>query len=704
MRDGYSPSRRPLAASASSFLGDLLLQRKTHPSLPSAQSSKLGEARERCRNGNPFPLIEMQWPELRIKNGESPIDYKLFQEVPVDKLSRVPGSLIKVLTNKDLKENPVLRLDWWQKLFIAGFFDVTVGEVYVKGCTGAGKGAATAIAISLWFDVYESSRTSLTSRSYDHAIKNIFGETKQWFLKMDSPIPCSVLTESITNSERRYIAVLNPSPKSATAGEAFSGAHGENTLYVFDEASASASREIVENAEKNARKIVCLSNPRTMRGNPFRDAFSPLGTHIDEMATCNGSLGARLCITVSGADCMNVRHRRLKRPVAPQGGIRISGRQFNPNDPIPKRFFGPVRSLIPSQIDLLQYNAICNKSDPRLVEIFAHGKFPKEDPERQLILASWLDRCIAMHLATPPTVQCFGFDIARSLDGDVTALTAGGQKGIAKVHRWQYNDTQYHVDNALRICKADYLIDLTLGRNPVCVDCDGLGVGVADTLKRLGVWVIEFRGNASSKVDPRTYQNLRCEAFATLARRLDPNDQWGGDVFALPNDENLLQELTAPEKIYSPNDASRFRITPKTKPPGNDSQNCIKDVLGRSPDSGDSVAYCFHAIREYHDMNEWFKQSQRSLLVWPPPGGVTKENSRFEPTTEIGKFHKQHAEGSLDVTVKPKTPAEEAKELVEKEQMPNYDAAQSAEDIRRMIEEEERARLAGGNWTQNVRW
>jgi hypothetical protein len=579
--------------------------------------------RDKCRSGNPFPLIAHQWPNLLVTD---PAEQVFFRDIPRERLDRVtPGMRDAILD----PANPVLRLDWWQLVILAGFFDVTTGELFIKGCTGAGKGASVGIAASLWFDVYEESRITVTSRDYSHALLGIFGEIKQWFSKMKHPQPCSVLGQSISDGERHYIRILNPDPSSATAGEAFSGAHGQNSLNIFDEATSSPD-SFFENAEKNARKIAALANPRTLSGR-FRDAFKPLGPLIDDIATCYGNLGNRLCVTIAGTDCANVRHNRLKSPTAPAGGITIDGIHYSAGDRIPDPVHARAKPLIQNQIDLNQFRTICSKSDQRLVGVFAYGKFPTEDPEKQVILRSWLDLHIAAHKAAPPAVECFGFDIARSLAGDRTCLAAGGKEGCRALHHWQKNNIHEICMEALSLVREKYGIDLRAGRTPVVVDCDGLGVSAAEVLAPMGVWIIEFRGNSTSEVDPRTYGNLRAEAYATLGRRLNPDDRWRGNPWALPDDPMLCEELCAPEKLYGA-DALRFNITPKNKPPGRENIVCIKDKLGRSPDSADAVAYLFHGVRVLHNLNEWFMHATRELVVWPlPPSAAPPAESIAKP-------------------------------------------------------------------------
>lgn len=392
-----------------------------------------------------------------------------------------------------------------------------------------------------------------------------------------------------------------------------SGQHGDYTLFVLDEAT-SIDDGRYDDAQKQARKIVALANPRTLFG-WFRSMFKPCrDPNVSELV--DGPFGKRMCVTVDGANCLNVRAKRLEKPVGPPGGIEIKGRVFAHNEYIPPDYFAQVRVLIPQQCDYGRFKGILLHPDQRHVDVFGHGKFPLEDPEKQVILGSWLDRHEAAYLSSAlPLVDCFGLDVARSLDGDATCLAAGGLQGLRAVHRWHYADTTYHVRETLRIAKDEYGVDLTKGRIPVCVDMDGLGAGVGDQLRALGVWVLEFRGNARSEVDPSVYGNLRAEAYGTLGRRLNPDDRWGGEPWPMPRDTHLRQELTAPEKLYGA-DPLRFLISPKNKPPDSRSTvQSIKEKLGRSPDTADAVVYMFAAVRAFHNLNEWMRSCEGDLVV-----------------------------------------------------------------------------------------
>ncbi len=563
------------------------------PPIPS-DDELLVAALEHCkrlaRAGNPFPLIAFQWPGMLITDPE---EAKFFD-----------GEIGNI-------DNPCLRLDDWQRNDVIGpFFDDTIAEVAIKGNTKAGKGASVSMSINLWFDIYTDAKIILSSQRYQHAIDVIFGEVVKWRGRMRMPGDGRTLAQGIADTSEHYVTIANP-----RSGEGFSGQHGERVLFVMDEAT-SMPDSTYDDACKQAKKIVALANPRVLFG-WFRRMYDPCNDR-NVTQTVGGPMGLRRCVTVDGALCCNVRNKRLDSPVAPIGGITINDREFKHNERIPPEYFDLVKPLIPQQVDYRRYMAICSHRDPKHVAVFAHGHFPEEDEEKQVILGSWLPRHQAAWRERLP-VACFGLDVSASLDGDETILTAGGKEGIAGIEAFQHPDTMQTVKWTIETAQRKYGIDLRRGKCPIVVDMDGLGKGVGDRLKEMGCWVIEFHGNGSALTDPARYNNRRTEAYGEFGRRLNPNDRWGADDYALPHDEFLAQELCAPEKLYG-RDAFRFGISPKKRKPGmEDSVETIYDKIGRSPDRADSAVMMFEGIRELGLWTSWSEVNERREVAFVVP-------------------------------------------------------------------------------------
>lgn len=552
------------------------------------------QARIKARAGNPFPLLALQWEEDFVVT--DPEEAQYFQ-----------GSL-------DDPDNPCLRIDPWQRQVLTAAFDVTVGEVAMKGCTGAGKGFTAAVIANLLFDAFNPCRINVTSETFRHASENLFGEISVWRGKMKRPGPGNLISVALNDTKRHYITVLNPSPHGA--GEAFSGMHSEMTVYFFDEASGIPEIHYT-NALKNARKIFALSNPRITEG-WFRDLYRPLrgegskeemNQRENETNYCQGRIGRRLCVTIPGDACANVRFGRIKNPVAPRRGVVIGENEYGPSERISDEDFKKVKALIPRQIDLEQYQSIIDTSkEPWEVECYAHARFPTEDPVRQVILASHLDRHLLEWTKRNGriNVTCFGLDVARSKSGDETVLAPGGVDGLAKLIKWQDDDNMRHVKKILKIARDEFGVDLTEGNNPVCIDyAGGYGAGVGDRLQELGVWVMKFQPAGRATVEPGLYGNARAEWYMLLGRRFDPNDNWQTKPWAIPNDNKLVEELTAPVK-YPTRGGTSWMIEPKEG---------IKKRLGRSPDSADAVVCLYRAVFERYQLLKILQQRVPDDLI-----------------------------------------------------------------------------------------
>lgn len=229
------------------------------------------------------------------------------------------------------------------------------------------------------------------------------------------------------------------------------------------------------------------------------------------------------------------------------------------------------------------------------------GRFPQEGSEDVIIASGWIPRHVAA-FSTDHPITAFGLDVSASLDGDQSVLTPCGPAGLGMQHILQEVDTMAVVAWAIRTAKSTYGIELKRGQTPIAVDMDGLGKGVGDRLRELGCWVEEFRGNATSDVDSRTFGNLRAEAYGMLGVRLNPKGPSGDDTFGLPNDIELHEELVAPKKLFS-SDGVKWKCTPKRPSSGEDKRETVVGLIGRSPDKGDSAAYAYHAHRKFEAYN-----------------------------------------------------------------------------------------------------
>lgn len=121
------------------------------------------------------------------------------------------------------------------------------------------------------------------------------------------------------------------------------------------------------------------------------------------------------------------------------------------------------------------------------------------------------------------------------------------------------------------------------------VDSIGVGAGVVDRLRELGVPVVAYTGSAGTTARDRSgewgFKNVRSAAYWNLRELLDPaNDP----QVCLPPDDLLLSDLTAPTWRTTSGLPPRIVVEPKED---------VVARLGRSPDRGDAVVMAFWADR-----------------------------------------------------------------------------------------------------------
>lgn len=547
-----------------------------------------------------------------------------------------------------LKGNPLpyVRYQWGESIVLDDFqidmlkslADPGIREVWVKGNTGCGKGGAAGIGVCAYFDLFEDARVVITRDKYETARDVMLSEVKKWFKRMRVPPNAAVTKEQIVSpdNEQHCIVCANP-----LASEGFAGVHSSHVLFLFDEATAVAD-DRYSLSETQATKFLALANPRTS-GGAFYNAFHAGVNDPDETQTVKGPMGRRRLITVDGEQMMNVRMQCLLHPISPPGGITIDGHHYPHGTTISEEHYKKRQAIIPGQTCYDQYIGLCQNPSPDYVACYAHGRFPQEDPDRQVIYGKWLtapgvlwdrftkawNRCqnhecerrLRAMLSKWNPVQAFGLDIALSADGDFSVLTVGGWRGVRAQHQFRSKNADQLIDWVIEIART-YDINLTDKSTPVGVDTCG-GEVFAQVMEKRGIRVIHINGACKSEVNPDVYFNLRTEAYGELGERLNFIGRYSyamnadGEVsrddrpkvFMIPPDEELRRQIRAHEKIFPQSDSMRYKINPKDKSPGNEDDNRIKSVkekIGRSPDNSDSLVYFYRALQHRGaSLEEW---------------------------------------------------------------------------------------------------
>lgn len=163
-----------------------------------------------------------------------------------------------------------------------------------------------------------------------------------------------------------------------------------------------------------------------------------------------------------------------------------------------------------------------------------------------------------------------GVDVARS-----------GSDSTVFAHRMGHVVAEFEEHRKRDTMAVTALIQGALDDTVPIVDTIGVGVGVVDRLRELKIPVIAYTGSAGTKLKDSSraygFSNTRSAAFWKLRELLDPA---GEPELALPPDEEMLSDLTAPTWDIATGTPPKIKVEPKDD---------VVARLGRSPDKGDAV-------------------------------------------------------------------------------------------------------------------
>ena len=207
----------------------------------------------------------------------------------------------------------------------------------------------------------------------------------------------------------------------------------------------------------------------------------------------------------------------------------------------------------------------------------------RTDPVWQLIPTEWVKAAQARWKERDQkgAMTALGFDPSR-----------GGQdKSSAARRHGQWFDRLVTAPGAVTKdgpTAAGFVAPLVRDGAPIALDSIGIGSSALDFLAGLGLNVHPVVGSEASSLMDKAgqlhFKNKRAEYYWRLREALDPT---APDPIALPPDSELLGDLTAPRyKVVTMGKGAAIQIS---------SKDDIRDVLGRSPDKGDSVAMTFVA-------------------------------------------------------------------------------------------------------------
>lgn len=245
-----------------------------------------------------------------------------------------------------------------------------------------------------------------------------------------------------------------------------------------------------------------------------------------------------------------------------------------------------------------QYKAQLDTLPEPMRSALRDGNFllARKDSDFQVIPTQWIREAQARWEPEPPAhapMSALASDIAQG-GGDDTTL-------VARYDGW-FSEIEAHPGSETPTGNEVAGLIISKRRNGAAIIIDmggGYGGATMMRLKDNGIDVVGHKGSEKSvrkTVDQQFgFFNKRAELYWRFREALDPA-QDGGSHIALPDDPQLVSDLTAPRFTITP---TGIKITPKV--------DVVKE-LGRSPDRGDCVVMAQSAgPRLQTHGNQWRK-------------------------------------------------------------------------------------------------
>lgn len=403
----------------------------------------------------------------------------------------------------------------WQKDFLQA---IARGErrISVRAGHGVGKSTACSWALIWHMTTRYPQKSVVTAPTSAQLFDALYSELKTWINKLPPVLRESfdVFSDRVVLKGAPESSFISARTSSTERPEALAGVHSEHVLLVVDEASA-VPEQVFEAA---AGSMSGHSASTILISNPTRNSGLFYKTHHDL-----ASDWYRMHVS-----CLNI--------------------------PL-------VSSDFVSQIKAT-YGEESNAFRIRVL-----GEFALADDDT-LIPAELVDGAIARDVAasgSEPLV--FGLDVAR-FGSDRTALVKRKGNVVLEVKSWGGLDTMQVVGAIVNETKMDK-------PDEICVDTIGLGSGVADRLRELGLNVRDVNVAESSAMNPNA-NKLRDELWLSVKEWLATKS------VKLPADEQLRHELVAPRYTFT--SSGKVQV---------ESKDSMRKRGMRSPDLADALCLSF---------------------------------------------------------------------------------------------------------------
>lgn len=403
----------------------------------------------------------------------------------------------------------------WQEEFLRA---IARGERRISVRAGHGVGKST---VCSWALIWHAStrypqKAVVTAPTAAQLFDALYAELKSWVNKLPQVLRDSfeMFSDRIVLKGAPESSFISVRTSSSERPEALAGVHSENVLLVVDEASA-VPEAVFEAA---AGSMSGHSATTILISNPTRNSGLFYKTHHD-----------------LAADWFR---------------MHVSCR----DNPL-------VSSDFISQI-AATYGETSNAFRIRVL-----GEFALADDDT-LIAAELVDGAQDRDVAASPGEPLvYGLDVAR-FGTDRTALCKRKGNVVLEIRHWGGLDLMQTVGAVMNEAKKD-------APDEICVDTIGLGSGVADRLREMGMNVRDVNVAESSAMNPNAHR-LRDELWLSV------KDWLATKSVKLPKDEVLRQELVAPRYTFT----STGKIVVESK-------DGMKKRGMRSPDLADALCLTF---------------------------------------------------------------------------------------------------------------
>ena len=397
-------------------------------------------------------------------------------------------------------------------------------RVAVRSCNGSGKTFVAAHAVLWWLRCFPDSIV-ITTAPTEHQVRNVlWREIRRAYRENEKTIGGKLLRTSLELADKHYAQGL-----STDTPERFQGFHEGHILFVVDEASGVREGifEAIEGSmtSENSRMLL-LGNP-TARSGYFYEAF-------------HSRRSLWQTIHISAFDTPNFTNREDPKPY-----------------------------LVTEQ--WVEDAKVNWGEDSPMYQIRVLGDFPSES-EDTLISLKTIENAVEGKDESPDSNESepveLGVDVAR-FGSDRTVICARKGDRVIGMKSYTRKDTME---------TAGLVNEFVKRHSPSCVRVDaiGVGAGVVDRLRELGVPGVTGINVARRATNQEHFANLKAELYDGLRERFQQGR------IRIPGDQKLISELASIR--YSFSSSGQIRIEDKDE---------LRSRGRPSPDMADALMLAF---------------------------------------------------------------------------------------------------------------